>query len=620
MRKWLFLFVIITAFSAYGQSSYNEIKRTGKGAIHIGYRLNSLVSDDETNVENLLEYEILNLFFDYVELTDSVKITRKYSCAKSFSSLYRNIKKNKVYDFAFCFFSKTNERIKEVQFSPTYLPDIEVMISNKNLPILIDTNDFITRFKKATAVYVPGSTFEEDVRELTDIKPDMTMLSVISSAHTIEKIESCNTCYGFIELHQYFNKVKGVTSIKRQNLFIKKREGYGFIFPLESDWQPVVNDFFQDSASLVKVKRVINNKLGKEMIDFVNALGVSEIENMSTFLLTKEMDVEKVKASDSELLYKNELLENKKNKEHQKELEKYLVILVFFFLSIVITVLVAYRQKLKHNKVIVLKNEQLNIQKSIVEKKHKEIKDSINYASRIQNALLFSEEHNNKKLPEHFIFFKPKDVVSGDFYWSKTFEKHYYFSVTDCTGHGVPGGFMSVLGIAMLNEIIRTKKSILPSDIISILRDKIILELDQTSLSGSNKDGMNTVVIRVNRETLMMDYAGAYHSILIVRNGKLIELKTDKQPIGYTYIMSPFNNSNFQLEKGDRIYLFSDGYPDQFGGERGKKFKSRNLKEFILTNSDKTLNVQKEYLSSRFEEWMGDEEQVDDVTVLGIKI
>ncbi len=332
------------------------------------------------------------------------------------------------------------------------------------------------------------------------------------------------------------------------------------------------------------------------------------------------MDIEKVKTFAAELLYQNQMLENKKNIEHQEELKSYLFILILSFLLIVVIVLFAYRLKLKHNKIVMLKNQQLNIQKTIVEVKHKEIKDSINYAKRIQNALLQSEEHNSFLLPEHFIFFKPTGVVSGDFYWSKTFDKHYYISVTDCTGHGVPGGFMSVLGIAMLNEIIRTKKNILPSDMLSMLRDKIILELDQSSLSGSNKDGMNTTMIKVNRETLMMNYSGAYQTLLIIRKGELIELKTDKQPIGYTYIMSPFTNNDFQLEKEDLIYLYSDGYPDQFGGELGKKFKSRNLKEFIVSISHQPLEEQKIILSNRFDEWKGEEEQVDDVTVLGIRL
>lgn len=619
-RVFLISLVLLFIINIFGQNSYNDIKRLGSGEVTIGYRLNSLVSDNEKNVENLIEYEILNLFFDYVEYKDNVKISRKFIKAKSFSSLYRNVKKNKKYDFAFCFFSKTEQRLKEVRYSPVYIPDIEVMISNSKLPVLVDSNDFLTRFNKTSAVYVPGSTFETDVNELVTLNPKISKLSVISSAHAIDKIKTCDTCFGFVELHQYFNNIKESSEIKRQNLFIKKREGYGFIFPLQSDWQPSVDAFFKDSISLINVKKVINNKLGKEMISFIKALGGAEIQNMSTFLLTKEMDTERFKTSKAKLLYKNEILENKKNKANQEELKNYLVILIFSFLIIFVTVLVAYRQKLKHNKIVVLKNQQLNVQKNIVEIKHKEIKDSINYAKRIQNALLQSEEHSNLLLPDHFIFFQPKDVVSGDFYWSKTFDKHYYLSVTDCTGHGVPGGFMSVLGIAMLNEIIRTKKNILPSEMLSILRDKIILELDQTSESDSSRDGMNTAVIKVNRETLMMNYAGAYHSVLIIRQGELIELKTDKQPIGYTYIMSPFKDYSYQLEIGDLIYLYSDGYPDQFGGERGKKFKSRNLKEFITLISSKDLADQKNILAGRFEEWKGDEEQVDDVTVVGLKI
>ncbi len=289
MRNFSFtILCLIIAVSTFGQSSYHDIKKGGKGKVSIGYRLNSLVSDNEKNVENLIEYEILNLFFDFVEQKDDVTISREFIKAKSFSSLYRNIKKNETYDFAFCFFSQTEQRLKEVSFSSAYLPDIEVMISNAKLPILVDTNDFITQFKNATAVYVPGSTFEADVNELEQMTPNLSKISVMSSAHAIDKIKSCDSCYGFIELHQYFNNAKEIAEIKRQNLFIKKRHGYGFIFPLDSDWQPSVNAFFDDSIYFSKVKAIINRKLGKEMIDFIEELEVSEVENMSTFYWPKK--------------------------------------------------------------------------------------------------------------------------------------------------------------------------------------------------------------------------------------------------------------------------------------------------------------------------------------------
>ena len=585
--KLLYITLLLFQFS-FAQNSYIELIQEGEGEVKIGFHN---FSKEKHEINNRgFEYDLMTLFFDYVEQKKEVKIHRKYVHSESFKGLYQDVKDNNL-DFAYCFFSITDERKEEVHFSPPYMPNIEVVISNKNLPIVSDSADFSKRFKGATALYIPQTTYEHNVKQLKDAFPGIKTESIKSSTQLIQKINSTKNYFGFIELQQYFQFQDELTNVLRQNIFLTKREGYGFIFPISSDWKPIVDLFFLEKRE--EIREIIKKRFDGEMIQFIDDIQSSSSNDLNLMLLTKEREIEEMKGLTTKLLYDNERLENLKSAAEKKELRRNLMVIIALFLIIVIVAFIAYRIKVRHNKEVLLKNEQLAIQKNIVEKKHTEIKDSINYAKRIQNALLQGEEHLNPMLPNHFIYFQPKDVVSGDFYWGKTFDKHYYLSVTDCTGHGVPGGFMSVLGIAMLNEITRSKKNILPSDMLNILRDKIILELAQDADRHSNKDGMNTIVLKINKETQHMRYAGAYHSILIIRDGALIELKTDKEPIGFTYIMTPFNSYDFQLMKGDLVYIYSDGYADQFGGERGKKFKSRNFKRLIITYSSRAIKSTK---------------------------
>jgi tetratricopeptide (TPR) repeat protein len=263
-------------------------------------------------------------------------------------------------------------------------------------------------------------------------------------------------------------------------------------------------------------------------------------------------------------------------------------------------------------------------QKMLVEEKNKEVMDSINYARRIQDALLKEDELNKSYLPEHFTLFKAKDIVSGDFYWN--LEKHgfWYLCVADCTGHGVPGAFMSMLGIAYLNEINATEKVLSPAEILDALREKIVKELKQKGESGESKDGMDISLIRYDLKEKELQWAGANNPLWIVKKNnnayELSEIKPDKQPIGYTINPQPFKNHIVPNTNESIIYLFTDGYADQFGGPKGKKFKYKQLQNKILSICDQPLTVQKDLLDKTFNEWKGPLEQLDDVAITGIRI
>ena len=269
---------------------------------------------------------------------------------------------------------------------------------------------------------------------------------------------------------------------------------------------------------------------------------------------------------------------------------------------------------------ILTQNEELEFQKEKVEESHQHITDSINYASRIQTAMLHGESIIASNFQEYFIINKPRDIVSGDFYWIKQIRNYIAIVAADCTGHGVPGAFMSMLGISLLNEHVTSRRLDSPGEILDMLRKKVKVYLKQTGTFEETKDGMDMALCLINTENLKAKYSGANNSIYLIRNKELIEYKPTRNPIGIYLKEKPFENNVIQLEKDDSLYLFSDGFVDQFGGEKGGKFKSKKFKEILTENIEKSMKDQKQILEDTITEWQGSYEQVDDMLIIGIKV
>jgi serine phosphatase RsbU (regulator of sigma subunit) len=271
--------------------------------------------------------------------------------------------------------------------------------------------------------------------------------------------------------------------------------------------------------------------------------------------------------------------------------------------------------------------KQLEEKNEIIEEKNKDISDSINYAQRIQNAVMPPLDKLDRFLKEYFVLYKPKDVVSGDFYWHaqvKTTPSDgtpsnniVVLAAVDCTGHGVPGALMSIIGSTILNQTVTNAAINTPADALQFLNQEVTKSLN------SIKDGMDMALVAINLEKLEMQYAGANNPIYIVRNKNFIEIKADKQAIGADTEdahIKVFKNNIIPLEKGDCIYLFTDGYADQFGGPLGKKFKYKKFQELLVEMQDNTMDEQKHILNYHHELWRGDLEQVDDILVIGVRV
>ncbi len=293
----------------------------------------------------------------------------------------------------------------------------------------------------------------------------------------------------------------------------------------------------------------------------------------------------------------------------------------------------AQRDKIETQRDLVLS------QKEKIEEIHHEISQSIDYATRLQGAILPEEEILNKYLSEHFVLYKPKDKVSGDFYWWSHIENHTIITAADSTGHGVPGAFMSMLGGSLLREIVQKEYVTHTGVILRKLRKEIIKALKQKGEMGEQKDGMDMAIISIDHKTNIVQFSGANNPLYILTNRPLdnlkpvndleyfYEIKPDKMPIAIYEKMNNFTAHEIQLEKGDQLYMFSDGFADQFGGPNlalrqagGKKFKYKPFRRLISENRDKPMKEQKEILNATFETWKAELEQIDDVVVLGVKL
>ena len=305
----------------------------------------------------------------------------------------------------------------------------------------------------------------------------------------------------------------------------------------------------------------------------------------------------------------------------------FLITLVYFIIIWRTRKLVKARElleKMVDEKTMLLKKEKEVVEhiKSELEEKNKDITDSINYAKRIQEAILPSKEAILQVFPESFILYKPKDIVSGDFYWFTETEDYYLVAAIDCTGHGVPGAFMSLIASILLNEIVTEKKIWIPSHILQELNNSIIKVLKQNESDSSTRDGMDMSICRIDKKRSKLVFAGAARPLYVIRDAALLETKGQGYPIGghYGLMNLTYSDMEMDLQKGDMFYIFSDGYADQFREGDKKKFTTKRLKAFLTEICSDNMSIQSNKLNRAFEEWKGTGSQIDDILIIGIKI
>jgi len=316
-------------------------------------------------------------------------------------------------------------------------------------------------------------------------------------------------------------------------------------------------------------------------------------------------------------------LEEKQNELlHMAELGKQRTLTYSFIAGFIVILIFAtvmfksYKQKSKSNKIIIAQKEEVELKNVLIEEKQKEILDSIHYAKRIQTTLLAHREFINEHVKENFVLFRPKDIVSGDFYWATRKDDLFYFAVCDSTGHGVPGAFMSLLSITFLNEAINERNILQPNEVFNYVRKKLI---ESVSRDGQ-KDGFDGILICQNTKTKKVTYAAANNSPVVISSESFEELPSDRMPVGHGIKDETFKLYQMELKPNHSLYLYTDGYADQFGGPKGKKLMYKRLNELLVSVSNKSMANQEAVLNDTFNSWKGDLEQIDDVCIIGLKI
>jgi serine phosphatase RsbU (regulator of sigma subunit) len=427
----------------------------------------------------------------------------------------------------------------------------------------------------------------------------------------IEKLKTLDNSYGIAATYNVMGKayLKKGDSDKALDYFLKSYS----IF--------IERNAFDD---LQNVSLSISN-IYKQKNDFEKALQYfSSYNNFkdSVFNSTNNKQLLEVEAKYETGKKEQEIEVQRLKLKEQTFQRNVLITSVVLIILILILLYNRYNVKRKAHGALSIANHNLEIKNNIIVHKNTEITDSIKYAQRIQNAIFPSMDSLDKWLPQYFVLFNPKDIVSGDFYWATEYNNKFYLAVCDCTGHGVPGAFMSLLNVGFLNEAIKEKNITEPNEILNFVRKRLIESIG----SDGQQDGMDAILICLDinstsqKGSRTLTYAAANNEPVLIRDNKLLELPKDKMPVGKGEKTENFTSYSVELQQGDSLYLYTDGYADQFGGPKGKKFKYKPLNNLLLSVSTLEMQKQKMDLLENLNSWKGDLEQVDDICIVGIKM
>lgn len=432
-----------------------------------------------------------------------------------------------------------------------------------------------------------------------------------------------------IELHESMNDLEGVQRQYENLAYAFRTEGkykIAEVYYLKSlEYAEALNSA-EAYREIYNGLALNNEAMGKEgrALDYYKLFmawkdTVIKRQNNAALIEMQEKFNTEQTAKENEILQQENHIKKLENRESKAKLNQSRI--VVFSVTIGLLLLMGLAIVLfNRNRIKQKANSELQMANDIIREKNEDITASIEYASKIQEALLPTKE-NLKLFKDSFFILMPKDIVSGDFLWYSEVGDKVVFTVADCTGHGVPGAFMSMIGNTYLQQIVNERKVLTPSLILDELRENVIGALSQQDGEDARKDGMDMALCVLDRKTMTLEFAGANNPLYVVRNGEMQEIKGDKQPVGYMPERNgKFTNHTVDLSEGDAIYIFSDGYADQFGGPKGKKFKYKQMRELLHLNFSKSMAEQKQIMSQAFHQWKGDLEQIDDVCLIGVRV
>ncbi|HAS42096.1 MAG TPA: hypothetical protein DCS93_16580 [Microscillaceae bacterium] len=660
-------------------STWQAVKRTGKGDIVVYHNpvRDFFEVDNDKNYKGI-EYDLLTNFVAFTEKKYGVKIKVKFKLFDSFAQLYDSILVAPSGVFAVSSMSITPKRLRVLKFSPPYMRDTEVIVSSKQLPNITDTADFVKQFKGMTAVVVRNTTYEENLKKLKkSILPNLKIAYVANTAAVRERLQTEPNVISYAQITMYLRFRKAGVLIDRQNLFKVDKIGKGVAFSTKSDWDEPVQLFFNAPSFRPMINQIIKKYLGENEKALFWAVNSNNPNVQELALINKEKELQDL-----------EILRQQNTINSQKDFRNYLIAGLILVLSVAFTLYYLFQNKKRTNNLLKQKNNEISEQREQLKKqtdalkfiaeelesqrdtiedtnkllshKNKKITDSIRSAEAIQQAILPLDARLRENFTDHFVFYKPKDIVSGDFYWlsdvqtkksdTQTDDKTLQFStpssvpfdplsgysnspeegldtqycfiaVVDCTGHGVPGAFMSMMGFAYLNQTVNEHKVLDPAQILQTLHSEIHQGLKQSETN--NDEGMDICLCRIEQKldgSYEVLFAGAKRPLYYVKNGQLHEVRGNAASIGgwQKQMQKSFENNSVYLNKGDLLYLSTDGYIDTPNPER-KNFSTVKFKELLQENFRLPLSKQKDVFEQALLNHQQDADQRDDITLIGVK-
>lgn len=644
MVKWI---ISLTLFAccidvSYTQTSWQEAKLTKKANIKI-YHINvrPFIYQEDDQVKGL-EADIMRGFVEFVKKKYGIHITPSFQLQESFGKVYQLVKGGYSGAFAASTFSVTQERKKEVLFSPVYMPDIEVLISSANLPVLQDSNEVAQKFKKTTAVIVPRSTATISLKNVTPYLPNLRYKKVQHFDDLAREVAQNKSHLAYVQLSDYLVALQMGLKIKRQNLFQINKTGRAIVLPQKSGWIEPINAFFNSPEFKPWVNNIIKQYFGNDVKDLIWKLSSSKNNSQKSVLLfNKEKELTELEIAKKQLEI-----------EHQKFLRDIFIIVVIAVFIIAFFIFNRYQLQQKSNRILqqkneeilnqkhelISKNEELHLQQeeilsqqNFIEtkntelvRKNKEVADSIQAAQVIQKAILPFQERMEKHLHDFFVLYRPKDIVSGDFYWlHQNSNGKVFLAVVDCTGHGVPGAFMSMISYMILDKLVIVDQLDDPAEILNRCHKSVLNVLEGSQNPGEyGMDVALLIIDPINNNQTKVTFSGAKRPLLYVPAGakSLQEVRGNRRSIGGFHRYSfHFSNHELTLEKGTLIYLGTDGFSDQNNADR-KKYGKQQLKEFLRNIAPKPLIQQKEMLERELDNHMFGTVQRDDILLIGFRV
>ncbi|GEM_PF-3509538 len=634
---------LLTLISVLGQNSWTDLQKTGKGEVVVYYTdVKPFVYFQGNDSLKGIEYELFEAFIGFVNQKYRLMPKVRYVYLATFNELHEYMKTAPTGAFALSAFSITESRKNYFQFSPPYMPDVEIMVSSENLPVIQDSTEFIQIFQKAKALTLQGTTFESELLKLKKLQPTLRIEYEQKHDYVYDRISQDSNLFSFANLADYLYRSKTRYPMKRQIIFKTEREGLAIVMPRNTDWNEPISAFFASDTFPKVTKKILQKYLGEDVRELVLKMAKEDTQAQEQIALLKEENIinqQKIRFDEDKI-------------EQQSLLNRAFIAFVMILAIFVVISYVAFRVQQSQKKLLAKQNKQIESQRTqleaqnealqnrekelqhknteiqakntAIQKQNQSITDSIRAAQVIQDALLPFQSTLDELFKDHFLLYLPQSIVSGDFFWVSRIENKTFVAVIDCTGHGVPGAFMSMIGQAYLNKIINENHIYEPHHILENFHENVWVNLKQDEIKEHTAYGMDvcmTVIEKDTKDNIKLYFAGAKRPLFYIHKERLHEIRGTRRSIGGRpkKKFTPFKTHEILLNAGDVIYLTTDGYVDN-GNPKRQNFGSQQLIKLLQANYAKPLTVQGEILLQALKEHQQDAEQRDDITVLGVRI